>query len=231
MRLSLHTCITALLLATAAGAEEPGVSVDVVGLGVVTLSGGADTAVTPGGRVLVDGPVAFGDSAIGRISTRLDVFALPGETLDLASVETFRSAEVTFAGYRVVGRLQLGGQVITTSIGCECGFATRLGRNPEPLQRSPRHYGCGFRFDERTSGAWVWTKYGRSEVAGDWGFGQWMVAGAVPLGPLIVGGDAVLSVDAGGRPRDRPGDRQLEQLDVVRLWVGVDAPELVKRLR
>lgn len=209
-------------------AAEPGVSVEVVAFGQVALTGEAKPSVVPGGVIAVDGPLALGGSSLNRVYTRLSIGALPGETLNFTDVATFRSAELDLGAYRIVGARELGAQVVTTSLGCEWGFSTRMGTDPQPLQRYPRHYGCGPRFDERTSGAWLSIQYGRAESGGDWGFGQWQLSGSVPVGPVSIGGEAVLSVGRGGaRSRDRP----TVQRDVFLLSVGVDGVELLRRLR
>jgi hypothetical protein len=199
---------------------EPGVSVDVVGFGQVTMSD-APVAATPGGRIVVDGPIAFGASAPLRAYTRLDLTALPGETVDLKTVETIRAVELGLGAYRRIGQLKIGDQDIVTSIVGECGFATKLAHDPAPADRYPRQMGLGMRLEERTSGAWIALRYGRAQVAGEAGYGQWMVAGSVPLGPVRLGGDAVLSVGAG----------VFRQRDVVRLWVGTSIPDLVAVVR
>lgn len=214
----------ALLWPEASRAEAPGARFDATTFGLVTMSGDADptAVVTPGARISVDGPLAFGESAIGRVYTRLDFTALPGETLDLSKVETVRGLELSLGVGRDIGRLRVGSQEIVTAIVGEWGFGTRLSADAAPLTRYPRHYGAGVRIEERESGAQIALLYGRAEIGGDRGYGQWQISGQLPIGPAVLGGDAVLSVGPPGVFRQR---------DVVRVFVGVSVPELVRRLR
>jgi hypothetical protein len=142
-------------------------------------------------------------------------------------VETFRAAELSLGAYRRVGRLAIGEQEVWTSIEAEWGFATLLPHEPAAVDRSPRHYGIGVRVEERKGGAWLSLLYGRAEVAGDRGCGQWQVSGGIPLeltkGAIVLGGDAVLSVGPPGRAE--------HQRDVFRLYVGVSLPDLMAVMR
>jgi hypothetical protein len=211
-----------LFLGAVAARAQEGVRFDASGFGLVTLTGDTKPDVTPGGRISVDGPLVLGSRAIGRVYSRLDITALPGETVDLASVDTFRAAELSLGAYRSIGDLKIGNQEVVTSIAAEWGFGQRLAHDPSPAQRYPRHYGAGLRVDEQSSGASMSLLYGHAEAAGDIGFGQWQVSGQLPLGPVVLGGDAILSV---GPPS------VFKQRDIVRMWIGVSVPKLLEKLR
>lgn len=217
------------LTAASAGMARPaedGVRFGMLGWGQVALSGDADTAVAPGGRLEVDGPLAVAHHAAGRIYVRLDLTAAPGSSaLDFARPETFgRSAELTLGAYRSVGRLSIGAQEIRTSLAWEWGFSTALDGQLQP--RYLRHYCGGIRLEELAAGAGLAVMYGRHEAGGARGYGQLLIAGQVPLAgvkAVVFGGDAVLSV----------GPRRLarDQRDVLRLWVALDLPGLVGMIR
>ncbi len=215
----------ALLLAAAPAIaqEEPGVRFYALTAAEVALTGDTDPAVRPSAEIEVDGPLALGTGAPLRVYARFRTFGLPGETVDLGDVKTFRAAELSLGGYRRVGRLVLGDQEVWTSIEGEWGFATALPAAGAPAAlRYPRHYGVGIRLEERRGGAWLSVLYGRHESAGDRLWGQWLVGGAVPLtvskGVLVLGGDAMLTVGPRGGPRQR---------DLLRIYVAVSVPDLI----
>ena len=217
--------LLAFLCAATAGAED-GVRFGMLTWGQVALSGDADAAVAPGGRLEVDGPLALGYRSIGRLYVRLDLTAAPGSsTLDFARPETFgRSAELTLGAYRSVGRLAIGSQEIRTSLAWEWGFSTALAGELQP--RYLRHYCGGVRLEERTGGAGLAVMYGRHEAGGARGYGQVLITGQVPIigaGVVVFGGDAVLSVG--------PRLRATHQRDVLRLWTAVSLPALVGVIR
>lgn len=219
----------ALLALTAAvtAAPEPGVEFSAVASAETVMAAEADAGILPSAELEVDGPLVVGGLPLARGLVRLRLLGLPGETVDLTSVETFRSAEVDLAVYRRIGRLSLGNQEVWSSVQVAWGFATRLPEDPVPLQRYVRQYGVGIRIEERASGAWISVLYGRHQAAGPRGFGQVIAAGQVPLGftrgLLFIGGEAVLSV---GTPRAAPLQR-----DFARLRVGISLPDLVGLIR
>lgn len=208
-----------LSIASCAGPAfaQDGVRVSAIASAEATLSGDVDASVRPAADLEVEGPLAFGERAIGLVSTRVRIFGLPGQTVSLGDVRTFRAAEVTLGLSKRIGQLKLGEQEVWTSLAGEWGFATVAGSDPAPALRYPRHYAIGLRFEERRGGSRLDLKLGRHEAAGDRGYGQLLLEGQVPLKKALgvralLGGDAVLSVGpAGARARQR---------DVLRLWVG-----------
>ena len=243
-----------LALVGAAGADDDNpnadpVSMAVTGGGMVNLAGDADATVTPEAFIEVDGPLALGKTAIGRVYARLGITSLPGETVDLTDVATFRAAEVDFGAYRILGHLKVGDQVITTAAVGEWGFSSVLPGTPDPLQRLIRHYGGGVRLDERSSGASLTFLYGRDEAAGPRGWGQWIVYGQVPVmgtdGIVLLVGEATLA--AGPKealascPSEArscatpsaipPAEELLPQRDMLRLGVTVDLKRVLDKLR
>lgn len=219
-------------------AADP-VSVEVSGGALVTLSGDSGTAYTPTTFVEVDGPLVLGKTSHGRFFFRLGITSLPGENVDLSSVETFRAAEVAFGATKIIGQMEIAGQKIATSLVGEWGF---LSRTPGadivegyPLERLVRHYGVGLRLEERNSGDGITILLGRDESAGPLGllekdeasgvrsWGQWMVYGqvTVPKTESIVRivGDATLAV---GRAPGKDFPDSLRQRDILRLGVIVD---------
>lgn len=224
--------LAALVLSLTAASVAPSPAEDGVRLGMlswgqVALSGDADAAVTPGGRLEVDGPVALGHQAAGRIYVRLDLTAAPGSSaLNFARPETFGSAaELTLGVYRSVGRLSVGTQQVHTSLVWEWGFSTALASELRP--RYLRHYCGGVRLEERTGGAALAVMYGRHEAGGGRGYGQVLISGQVPLAGLarivVFGGEAVLSVG--------PRLYGARQRDVFRLWTALDLPALMGVIR
>jgi hypothetical protein len=230
----------AMLLVIAAGAQgpkvsaadqdqDPGVRFYALASGEVTLGGDAAPSVRPAAEIEVDGPLPIGGKAPLRVYARFRTFGLPGETIDLSRVDTFRAASFDGGFNKRIGRQSYGAQEIWTSIEIEYGFATITSPEASAAIRYPRHYGIGFRLEERTGGAWLSVLYGRDESAGDRGWGQYQIGGGVPLGmskgAIVLGGDAVLSA---GRPG---GDPTLRQRDTFRLYVAVSLPELVGAFR
>jgi len=194
---------------------------------VVTMSGDAGTTVLPTGFVDVDGPLVLGKSSIARVHVALGISTEPGASLELADPTTFKSAEVTLSAYRVVGRLALGDQEISTGLVALWGFASRLPGVVEPAERLVRHYGGGVRLEERKSGAYLVVAYGRDEAVGPRGWGTWMLWGQVPIagtkGALLIVGDASLAVG--------PRNIGVQQRDIFRLGVSVDLGAALRAMR
>lgn len=230
-RLAVHLLLALLAVAGPAAAAEDNPNADPVTISVqagavATLSGDTGTAVTPTGWIEVEGPLAVGKTSLARVYTRLGITSLPGEQLDVSDPATFKAAEVGFGLGRIVGRLRMGEQDVTTTVVAEWGFASRL-PEPEPAQRLVRHYGAGVRLQERKSGASLTILYGRDEAAGDRGYGQWLVYGQVPIagtkGAVVLVGDATLS--AGPEVAGRA------QRDVLRLGVAASLGALLDVIR
>lgn len=229
----IASVLLALALAAPAAAQEPaepGVRFYALAAGEVTLGGNAEPTIRPAAEIEVDGPLAIGARAPARVFARFRTFGLPGETVDLSDVKTFRAAELTVGAYRRVGLMKVGEQELWTSLEGEWGFATALPADGEEASlRYPRRYGVGIRSEERTAGAWLSILYGRHESAGPRGWGQWLVSGGVPLGftksAIVLGGDAVLSV---GPAVDAEGGARR---DLLKLYVGVSLPDLAQAFR
>lgn len=225
--LVLSAAVTSLPPVGAQDLPDEGVRVTSLASAEVLLSGDLEPVVRPAFEVEVDGPLALGAGAPARVYTRFRLFGLPGQSaVDPTDFESVRAAELALGAYVRVGRLQLGDQDVWTSLEGEWGFATLTGETAA-AGRYPRHYALGIRIEERRLGAWLAMLYGRHESAGPRGWGQWMIAGAVPLsltrGAVVLGGDAVLSVG----PADPLGARR----DVFRLFVGVDPAQVAALFR
>lgn len=215
-----------VLLGVAASAQE-GFDVKVQVGGQATLSD-SGTAVTPSAFIDAEGPLVFGSSQHGRLYAHVGITSLPGETLDLTSIETFRAAEVSLGGYATLGSLKVGEQEIVTGLAAEWGFSSRIPGNDQPLVRLIRHYGIGLHLAEKKSGSFLTLLYGRDEAGGARGWGQWIVYGALPItgtkGMVTLTGDATLSV---GKASDALAPFQR---DVLRLGLTVDLASVAKAL-
>lgn len=206
--------------------KRQGVLYDAQVWGQVAISAAADptTEVKPGGRISVDGPIAFGSGGDPnlRLLGRLDISAQVGKTLDFTNLATFsQDAEAAVGLAYRIGRLRMGDQEITTAVLGEYGVATML--DGEVLDRYLRWYGGGVRFAESSGGA-LSVMYGRHEGGGEFGAGQAMLGFSFPMGfadnALVLGGDLILSFGDGHRQRD-----------VMRVWTAVSLPGLVKAIR
>lgn len=233
-RLSALLAALVVLTAARANAQEASrpdanaapVSVTASAGGLVTLTGEAGTAITPSAWIEVDGPIVVGSLALARVNARLGLTTAPGESIDVANPETFKAAEAALGVARIVGRREADGQVVTTAVVAEAGFASRLPGEPGPRERLIRHAGVGVQLAERVSGAALSLLYGFDEAAGDRGYGQVMVYGQVPIpatkGALLLVGDATLSVGAFEGAKQR---------DVLRLGVSADLGRALELVR
>lgn len=195
--------------------EPPGTVSVLTGAGV---SMSDESSAWPFARIAVETPVYFGRAAVGRMDVTVTFLGLPGDTLDLAQVETYKALEFS-AGYKYRIGSSEDGSSATYAVG-RAAFATRvLPTDPAPRDRYARSYGLGVRAEHREAGVItraVEVLYGRSEIASpEAGKGQLMVAGHVTVTTvrgvsLVIGGDAHLNV---GKSVAR-GAR-----DVARVWV------------
>lgn len=229
-RLALFA-LALMALAGPAAADNPnGARYDAQMWGQVAISAAAEptTAVKPGGRISVDGPIALGEGG-GipklRLLAHLDISALPGQTLELGNVATFsQDAEASIGLARRIGRLRLGDSELTTQLAGEWGFATML--DGQVRDRYVRWYGAGLRVADSTGGH-LKLLYGRHEGGGDRGWGQWLIDFSFPLNfqerAVSLGGSLILSVG--------PAGSGARQRDVLRLWTAVSVPNLVKAIR
>lgn len=219
-RLAAYLVAAALLIAgatTAHSEEVEGVRVSVQAWEQAAIGVDYDMSIVPGGRILVDGPLAIGGKALFRIYARTDITSLPGQSFDPAAPATFgRSASFVPGAYRQIGKVTVEAQKITTAIVAECGFATAL--KGEVLPRFARYCGGGLRFDERTSGAYLSgiTAY----RDGSW---EVRVSGSIPLkgiakDAISFGGEAILQF-APGVP------------DVFFIKTAVDIPGLIGKAK
>jgi hypothetical protein len=213
-RLTL-VCVALLGLACPALADDTtGATFGLLTTAQAVLSGDTDPAVVPGIRLSARGPLALGDSAPLELYAALELTALPGETVDLTNVATFRAAEFEGGIAVKVGEIYRGTQILRTLIFAEGAFATRLPATPGPLERYPRRLTLGVEVRDETGGARLKVGYGNADVAGPAGWRQLFVAGEVPLYEItrsldvVLGGDAILTIGkgtfvyAGGAQRD-----------------------------
>jgi hypothetical protein len=213
--------LAALAVASSAHAlelpEPPGTVSVLTGAGV---SMSDESAAWPFARVSVETPVFVGRSAFGRMNIDVTFLGLPGDTLDLQDVATYKALEFS-AGYKWrIGASDDGAS--STYVTGRAAFATRvLPADPAPRDRYARVYGAGIRAEHREAGVItraVEALYGRSEIASpEMHYGQLMVSGHVRVVTakgvaLIVGGDAHLNI---GKSVAR-GAR-----DVARIWLAL----------
>lgn len=204
------------LHASARADDEPLFGVTATVGGMMTLGSG-QTAVSP--EVFVETDSRVPGSSKARLGVRLGITSEPGQAPDLADVSTFRAAEFALVGQWVVAQQDASAQSLRLSVAAEWGFSSLLSTGGhEPLTHALRHYGVGGRLTERRSGASLTVLYGRDEAAGEWGWGNWILYGSVPLttgkaaGVITLTGDATLSV----------GPARATQRDILRLGVVVD---------
>jgi hypothetical protein len=210
--------------ATAPPVEKPPAApagprrVDIQAGGLLTF-GEAPTKVLPAATVEVD--FAIGTTVKHpRGYAMLRILSLPGETADLANLESYNSAEVALGAYWTIPGLRMG-------VFGEGGWNTRLirGEQPEPLERYPRHFVGGIRFAE--DGYVLKLAYGRHQAAGDVGWGQYVIEGRAPLagteGAVVLWGRAILNAGT-------PGEG-VSQIDIMQVGVSVSLPALTTALK
>lgn len=177
--------------ATIQAQDEPPAAVEVSAGAVASLSSD-ESAVLPTATVLVDAPVYLGQgSAIGRVFVRGTLSGLPGETVDLGNVSTFKAFEVVGEYERRIGVSYDGGS--STYVVARGQFATKLASDPAPRVRYPRAYGVGVAFERRDAVGIARRAeiiVGRSQIASpdSWGKGQVIVDLSVRLAKFKVGG-------------------------------------------
>lgn len=183
------------------------------------------TRVTPEAFVDADGPVPNAHGL--RAGVRLGITSEPGQTPDLSNVSTFSAAEVAVDPSWVLSTQTIGKQVVSFSVVGEWGFSSLFSLSGEDaVQRYPQHFGGGIRLTERSSGSAFTVLYGRDQAVGEFGWGQVMIYGSVPItgkGSVVaLTGDATISMG----PRDK-----YRQIDVLRLGVVVDLGSVLSKLR
>lgn len=137
-----------------------GMKVAILAGGLVSMSSETEGGkVAPLARIAVSGPLALpGIEArhLPRMFVSADFTALPGDTIDLRSPETFKALELRLGvAQRVAPELAAGDQRIVTQLYAAAGFATRLSGENEPRDRAPRFGEIGVRLEERTSGSFI----------------------------------------------------------------------------
>jgi hypothetical protein len=215
---SLSWALAALLVALPAAAQEPPSTISITAGGAVSLSD--ESAVVPWVSLLADGPLYLGDSAPLRARATLTLEALPGETLDLSAVETFKAAVLEVELQRRIGGDADGSATYIFGRG---GFATRfLPQDPAPRERFARSLCVGVRAERRDKDGSIsrtlGLAYGRAELASpqEWNQGQLVFDGFARVAQagqvdFLVGGRAELNVTR----QPGPGARDVMQAYVT----------------
>lgn len=200
---------------------DPGVQIGFSTWGMVAQSTAAEGNVVWGGRLAVNGPLAFGEQrAPARMYIRVDLAALPDRTFNFTDPGTWgRTAEITGGLTYRIGRWTMDTQEVHTSILGVLGIDSAVGG--EVQSRFVKRAGLGLRLAELWGGSFLDVGCGRRGANGDW---EWacFAAGQVPLPRLYgltFGGDFTV-VAAGGT-----------RADVVRFFAGVDLLSLLDQVR
>lgn len=217
MKRAVLVVFAVLALAGTAQADDV-VRFEALATAQTVMSADAGTAVLPGVRLRVDGPVAFGERTPLEIYSILELGGQPGETVDPTQVATFKAAEFTGGLAKVIGDARRGTQHLRTFVFLEGGFATRLPHDPGPAERYPRRLVMGFGVEEMESGARARLGFGDVGAAGPVSWRQVIVAGEAPLKKfgsvdVVLGGDAVITI---GKDPFVSG----AQRDIFRAFVG-----------
>lgn len=149
----------------------------------------ADAAVEPLGSLQVLAPLTTSKKG-PSLFVKVDLTALPGETLSFSDVQTFKAIE---AGIGIVQ--PLGGPLLF-NLYLEGGFASRLAVESEPVDRLPGFWSAGFLFatsdgdhflkvglgpDERLSGEWSPCVHvsGQAKLGDKGGIGLYLVGSMI----------------------------------------------------
>jgi hypothetical protein len=214
--------------------EPPLVRVRAMTWAQTVIAADHDTDVMWGGRLSVTGPIAFGH-ANGHpppvnLSVRLDISALPGEEFSFTAPESWsRSIEVDLgAGYRV-GEIKFGSEHLRTSLWASARIATAVGG--EVQTSFVRGFGGGIRIEEIWSGSFL-------EVTGGvqrGGLDTSLIPRVVIVGEasltkaraIVLGGDISVFLTKESKFGQFVG-LQGNHVDVFRLFLGVDIPQIIK---
>jgi hypothetical protein len=139
--------------------EAPeGMHVSMLAGGLVSLSSETTGKLSPLARIAVDGPIALPNinpRHLPRVFVVADLTALPGDTIDLSNIETFKSIQLSLGVSQRVAEIRSGEQRILTSLYAEAGFASRINGDIAPRDRAPRFGSIGVALEERTSGSFL----------------------------------------------------------------------------
>lgn len=137
--------VVALTVALCATVSAQDLKFTALGGGAVNLNldQSAETKVTPFAQLGVEAALAEGAERSPVLHVQVELSALPGETLDLTTPETFRA--VNFR----LGLEQRLATKLNFSLYGECGFTTRLDGDTAPRDRAPRWCGGGVLFKNR----------------------------------------------------------------------------------
>jgi len=113
--------------------------VQVYGGALVSFGSDAGTKATPTARIEVSADVAS-EGLVPKLRVLADLSALPGDSIDIANPETYKSLEFSVAVSQPLShRLKF-------SLYAQGGFASRLPGDPEAVDKAPRWASFGLEF-------------------------------------------------------------------------------------
>jgi hypothetical protein len=213
---------------TAPHAEGGDSDVQFLGGGTASMSSDSGGSITPFAAVFGHFPLYFGSKS--PVSLHVDALfrGLPGETVILSDVKTFKAVDL---GVAVEHSLSSLAASTSLEIGLEGGFTTRLPGSPEPATKAAKRILALVKATDKAIGGEIALGYGYTEEAGVDPSMAIMVRAKLPIGAsdsyFVLGGDAILPVS------DAPNNYFTSQgryRDVVRVYVAVDLGKTYKKL-
>jgi hypothetical protein len=197
-------------------------SIQLFGVGYTAATADAHT-VAPGAELRAWGPLPLGDGAPFDVGVAVRLLAQPSAqfnpTAPAPDLSLVKSASLTLYASRDVGRYGS----ITSSIVGLWGVSGALPQEDAVVDRYFRRFGGGIRVLHE-NGAQALFAYGRDQSLGEFGKGQWMFEGSVPVaadGVLTLGMNASFSV----------GGTAETSHNMFTVWFGSDLVELVRRVK
>jgi len=195
------------------------------------------SGATPVATIAGNLPVTLGSGFVPvRAFGRLELSGMPGTDLALEQgpdvVKVVKAARATLGLSRIIGQTDYEGpdgakQSIAFSVRGMWGWDSALPKEGEdPKPRLSRRYGIGIGIEDRVSRAAIEVYYGRDELCGDRGWGQWMARADIPV-PLSQG---ILRVVAEASLSVGPSREDLIQHDIWRVSAGVDVGKILSKL-